>query len=195
MSDIGWEKSRIRTQIREQRKFITEDELALCGKDLLTEFKTVLKSDKSFFGTFTKARKIAVYRAVGGELPCEALAGFIRSSGKAVLYPRVDGERMEFVKITDPVKQLVPGRFGIPEPLPELAAEDDDSIDIVIVPGIAFDGEGNRLGQGRGYYDRWIGNIEQIKRPLLIGVCMKFQLMSEVPTLSSDIPVDMLLCI
>lgn len=195
MSDIAWEKVHIRSQIREQRKFLSEEELASCGKDLLNEFKAILKEDKNFKKTFEKARSIAVYKAVRGELPCDALADYIRNSGKKTLYPRVNGNNMEFVKIGNPGKELVPGNFGIPEPSSKLPAADNKDIDIVIVPGIAFDEEGNRLGQGKGYYDRWIGSIEESKRPLLIGACMRFQLMSKVPSETSDIPVDMLLCI
>ena len=195
MSDIAWEKAHIRLQIREQRKFITEDELAAGDRDLLSEFKAVLKEDKNFKKIFDKAHTVAVYKAVRGELPCDALANYIKGSGKKTVYPRVQGDDMEFVEIRNPAKELVPGSFGIPEPAASLKPYEKDKIDIVIVPGIAFDEAGNRLGQGKGYYDRRIASFPEGKRPLLIGVCMDFQLMSLIPVESSDIPVDMLLCI
>ena len=195
MSDTAWEKAHIRSQIREQRKFITQDELEAGDKDLLAEFKTVLKEDKGFKKLFDKAHTVAVYKAVRGELPCDDLANYIKGSGKKTLYPRVQGDDMEFVEIRNAAKELVPGAFGIPEPAASLKPYDNDKIDVVIVPGIAFDETGNRLGQGKGYYDRWIASFPENKRPLLIGVCMDFQLMSEIPTETSDIPVDMLLCI
>ena len=195
MSDTAWEKAHIRSQIREQRKFITQDELAAGDRDLLSEFKAVLKEDKSFKKVFDKAHTVAVYKAVRGELPCDALTNYFKGSGKKIVYPRVQSDDMEFVEIRNAAKELVPGAFGIPEPAASLKPYAKDKIDIVIVPGIAFDEAGNRLGQGKGYYDRWIASFPEDKRPLLIGVCMDFQLMSLIPVESSDIPVDMLLCI
>ncbi|MBR5387682.1 MAG: 5-formyltetrahydrofolate cyclo-ligase [Clostridiales bacterium] len=195
MSDIAWEKSHIRSQIREQRKFITKDELEAYDKDLVAEFKAALKEDASLRKAYDKARVIAVYKAVGGELPCDALAAYFKNAGKKTVYPRVKGDDMEFVEVRNPSKDLVPGAFGIPEPAQALQPFDNEKIDIVILPGIAFDQEGNRLGQGKGYYDRWLSSFPQDKRPLLIGVCMQFQLMSEVPVISSDIPSDMILCL
>lgn len=195
MSDIAWEKAHIRSQIREQRKFITPDELEAADKALLDEFKAVLKQDKSFKKVFEKARAVAVYKAVGGELPCDALAAYIRNTGKKTVYPLVKGDDMVFIEVKNPGKELIPGSYGIPEPDEKKGIFDDGKIDIVILPGIAFDEAGNRLGQGKGYYDRWIGSLKKDSTPLLIGVCMEFQMMSMIPTETSDIPADMLLCI
>lgn len=194
MSDIEWEKSRIRSQVREYRKLITEEELTEYDKGLLDEFKAALKADKEFKKIYDNARVIAVYKAVGGELPCDALAAYMRSSGKKTLYPRVQGDDMVFIEVKDPKKELQKGSFGIPEP-DEKKSAFDGKIDIVIMPGIAFDPEGNRLGQGKGYYDRWIGSVPESDRPLLIGVCMEYQMMGLIPVNSSDIPSDMILCI
>lgn len=194
MSDIEWEKSRIRSQVREYRKLITEEELTEYDKGLLVEFKAALKADKEFKKIYDNARVIAVYKAVGGELPCDALAAYMRSSGKKTLYPRVQGDDMMFIEVKDPKKELQKGSFGIPEP-DEKKSAFDGKIDIVIMPGIAFDPEGNRLGQGKGYYDRWIASVPESDRPLLIGVCMEYQMMGLIPVNSSDIPSDMILCI
>lgn len=194
MSDISWEKSHIRSQIREQRKFLVKEELEQGGKDLVAEFKAALKEDASLRKAYDKAKVIAVYKAVGGELPCDDLALYFKNTGKKTVYPRVNGDDMEFVTVKNPDKELVPGNFGIPEPVSSLQAVGNESVDIMIMPGIAFDQEGNRLGQGKGYYDRWIASVGK-NRPLLIGVCFTFQLMSEVPAASSDIPADMVLCI
>lgn len=194
MQDIEWEKSRIRSQVREYRKLITDEELAGVDKGLLDEFMAALKADKEFKKLFDKARVIAVYKAVGGELPCDALAAYLRSAGKITLYPRVNGDDMVFIEVSDPHKELVKGSFGIPEPDDKKGAYEGVP-DIVIMPGIAFDPEGNRLGQGRGYYDRWIASIPEGSRPLLIGICMEYQMMGQIPVNPSDIPSDMILCI
>lgn len=195
MPDTEWEKSRIRSQVREYRKLITDEELERCDRDLLDEFKAALKADRELKKIFDAAGAVAVYKATGGELPCDALAEYIRNRGKKTLYPLVKGDDMVFIDVKDPSKELRPGSFGIPEPDEAKGIFAGELTDIVIMPGIAFDPEGNRLGQGRGYYDRWIASLPENKRPLLIGVCMEYQMMGLIPVNSSDIPADMILCI
>ena len=195
MKDIEWEKSRIRSQVREYRKLITKQELEQYDKDLLDEFKAAVKADKDLKKAFDSARAVAVYKAVGGELPCDALAAYMRKAGKKTVYPLVKGDDMVFIEVKDPGTELVPGSFGIPEPDEKKGIFENGNIDIMIMPGIAFDPEGNRLGQGKGYYDRWISSVPEDKRPLLIGVCMEYQMMGLIPVTSSDIPSDMILCI
>lgn len=190
-SDI---KAVIRQEIKEQRKLLTPEELSSYDSDLLSEFKAVLKEDKELKAAFDKADHIAVYKALGGELPCDALSGYIRSAGKKTLYPSTTGDGLTFHVINDPERELVKGRFGIMEPSPDIGVYTGDT-DIMIMPGVAFDYEGNRVGRGKGYYDRWLSSVPQERRPLLIGVCLNFQMMTSVPSESSDIPADMVLCI
>ena len=194
MSGINSKKALIRQEIKEQRKLLTPEELGAYDADLLAEFKAVLKEDSSLRKAFDKASSVAVYKATGGELPCDALASYIRSRGKKTLYPKTSGDGMAFYDIKDPEKELVPGNFGIQEPSGG-SPYPDDKVDIMIMPGVAFDEEGRRVGHGKGFYDRWLSKLPEQGRPLLIGVCMRFQLMTEVPSDSSDIPADMVLCI
>ena len=65
----------------------------------------------------------------------------------------------------------------------------DENIDVMLVPGMAFDACGNRLGRGKGYYDRFLSSLST-PRPKLLGVCFDFQKVDVVPTESCDIPVD-----
>ena len=65
----------------------------------------------------------------------------------------------------------------------------DKVLDVVLVPGMAFDGDGNRLGRGRGYYDRFLNTLSN-PRPKLIGVCFDFQKTDVVPTEPTDVKVD-----
>ena len=64
-----------------------------------------------------------------------------------------------------------------------------EAIDVVLVPGMAFDGDGNRLGRGKGYYDRFLKTLAA-PRPQLIGVCFDFQKVDVVPTEPTDVKVD-----
>jgi 5-formyltetrahydrofolate cyclo-ligase len=193
MSDISYDKARIRAQIREQRKLLGEEELKRADADLEAEFELALKQDIFLKNRFEKAETVAVYAAFGGELPCDALAEFCRKNKKKTVYPVTDGDDMYFCEVKDPSKELHKGRFGIMEPSSK--AVPNDSVDIVIMPGIAYDEEGGRVGMGGGFYDRWISSFDEDQRPLLIGVCMQFQMMTKVPCEASDIFADVVLCV
>ena len=195
MEDINALKASVRASIRERRRLIGEDELMRRDEALLTAFKDALISDERLNRAFSLSDAVAVYQAAGGELPCDALASYIRASGKKTVYPRVSGDDMCFCDVTDPPSELVPGAFGIMAPAFSAESFERDDIGIVIVPGITFDKKGRRLGQGRGYYDRWISGFGEGVRPLLVGVCMDFQMMEEVPSQAFDISMDMVLCI
>lgn len=81
------------------------------------------------------------------------------------------------------------GAFHIMEPVGERFT-DLQIIDVILIPGIAFDAQGHRLGRGKGYYDRFLSSLTSHFSPLLIGVCFDFQKVSEVPVDKFDISVD-----
>ena len=104
---------------------------------------------------------------------------------KRFLLPCVVGDQLE-IKFFQSKTTLQAGeQFQIPEPKGE-AISDYGVIDLVIVPGVAFDKQGHRLGRGRGYYDKTLCKIAAPK----IGVCFGFQFLDEVPTDPYDIPMD-----
>lgn len=105
-------------------------------------------------------------------------------SGKLFAFPRIDGERLDFRWVESPA-DLVPGSFGILEPPP--GAEVASGFDLVLVPGLAFDRLGRRLGRGRGFYDRFL--ITLPPEVPTAGVCPGFRLVSAVPTKSHDVAV------
>ncbi len=106
---------------------------------------------------------------------------------KTVLVPRIDMnlKRMCAVRITS-LGELAEGAYGIPEPVSAEAFPERD-IELVIVPGIAFDAKGNRLGRGLGYYDRFLKQTPAVK----VGLCYDFQIVESVPAESFDVPMDM----
>jgi len=136
---------------------------------------------------------IAGYVAARGEIdPAPALMA-AAAGGAAVALPRVATEapRLRFHRAD--AGPLTSGRFGLQEPgaaAPEVAPEE---LDVVIVPGLAFDPEGRRLGFGGGYYD---GAFEgrgsgSGRRPALIGLCYDFQIVARCPAGAGDVPVDL----
>ena len=104
---------------------------------------------------------------------------------KQILLPVVIGNDLELRLYTGP-QDLKKGAYGIEEPVGE-PFTDYASIDLAIIPGVAFDVHGNRLGRGKGYYDRLLPRLPHIYK---IGICFPFQLLEEVPTEALDVRMD-----
>jgi len=110
------------------------------------------------------------------------------SNRKRIILPSVDGDKMN-LKLYQGDDNLVPGGlYEIPEPDGPVFT-DYESIDIIIVPGIAFDKANNRMGRGKAYYDRFLNPLKSLK----IGVCFSFQLFDEIPADEHDIRMDMVI--
>lgn len=103
------------------------------------------------------------------------------SKKKDIILPVVVGEELELRLYTGP-QDLAIGAYGIAEPTGEVFT-DYKSIDLAVIPGVAFDMAGHRLGRGKGYYDKLLPRISAFK----IGICFPFQLIEEVPAESFDI--------
>lgn len=106
---------------------------------------------------------------------------------KTVCFPRFKANRGYESAVVESIEDLVAGKFGIQEPPPDAEEVNASAIDIVLVSGLAFDETCNRLGRGRGFYDRWLPQITGIK----IGVGFDHQLIKAVPTESHDHQLDM----
>lgn len=133
-----------------------------------------------------QARTVAGYRAIRGEIDIDAMLSLLVEQGVRVTVPRVEGTDMAFVPWR-PDDETVAGSFGIAEPVGGEPVGFADH-DVVLVPLVAFDEEGRRLGQGGGFYDRAIGDAE--RRPILIGVAHAFQQVERVPTEPWDQSLD-----
>lgn len=133
---------------------------------------------------FRQAKSISLYHALPGEVET---AAFIEkwAETKTVFLPAVEGNDLKF-HIYKGKHTLRRGAFGIMEPEREDACPPGQT-DLIIVPGIAFDRQCNRLGRGKGYYDRILTTLPIPK----IGLCFDFQLVDKIPTEPFDIPVDM----
>lgn len=137
---------------------------------------------------FEQARCVALFCALPDEPPTgEALRRW--SLTRRVVVPRVEGEAMRFFDY-DPLT-MRRGAFGIEEPGPEARLCPPEEIDLMLVPGVAFTAAGDRLGRGRGYYDRYLS--QQGMRALRIGVCYRHQVVGELPREPHDITMDQLI--
>lgn len=109
------------------------------------------------------------------------------AKNKTILLPKVVGDDLTLHQYIDE-DSMQEGAFGIMEPATQ-EYRDFDSINLVIVPGVAFDRHGNRLGRGRGYYDKLFGNLLPVD-VVKFGVCYPFQMVEEVPADDCDVPMD-----
>lgn len=133
----------------------------------------------------------ALYAAVGNELDTEPLGRVLRARGVRTCYPRIMRQtppELAFFAVAD-LAELTPAGFGLLEPRPTAAPVSVTEIDVFIVPGLAFDDRGRRLGQGRGYYDACLHSQPDALR---VGVCHPFQQISAVPSEPHDEPIDLL---
>ena len=106
---------------------------------------------------------------------------------KRIILPVVVGDELELRLYTGP-QDLTISSYGIAEPTGELFTE-YHSIDLAIIPGMAFDRFGHRLGRGKGYYDKLLPHISCLK----VGICFSFQIVEEVPTDALDISMDVII--
>ena len=137
---------------------------------------------------------IAGYWAVRGEVPLNLAVARLASRGQHYFLPVLDDSVPRTLRFAEFVAgtALEPNRFGIPEPH-ETATVPADQMDVVLLPLLAFDARGNRLGTGGGWYDSTFSFLrEQARpaRPLLVGVAYAFQQVEALPVESWDVPLD-----
>jgi 5-formyltetrahydrofolate cyclo-ligase len=128
---------------------------------------------------FRERARLVLYAALPDELPTRPLYEVARSSAKTLLWPRTAGGRLEFAPCLQ-WEDLIPERYGVLAPPPQQESVALGRDDLLLVPGVAFDLRGGRLGRGGGYYDRVLGEIGE-RGPLSLGVGFEFQLVEEVP--------------
>ena len=166
-------KQELRQYIRAQKKLHVTGELSPC--EVLPQHPRIID-----------CRTILVYSALPDEVPTQALLDLLVKQGKTVLLPRVITDTdMELRRYTGR-HDLQLGAYGILEPTGELFTV-YDTIDVAIVPGMAFDAEGYRLGRGKGYYDRFLVRVPYLYK---IGLCFSWQMVDNVPHDKHDIVMD-----
>ena len=132
------------------------------------------------------AKTIMLYHSLPDEVDTHTIVDSLLMSGKTILLPRVTGEgTMELHRYNGP-KDMQVGAYGIMEPTGEVYT-DYSNIDLAVVPGVAFDHDGNRMGRGKGYYDRFLPLIPDKEK---IGVCFPFQMITSIPAEEHDIRMD-----
>ena len=146
-----------------------------------------------------ETRSLLAYLSFGSELDADPLIKAALAEGKNVYVPKVNGDMIEFHKIDSLDDPFEKGVFGIREPLANKASWNvlsSPGPTLVLVPGLAFDKTGARLGRGAGYYDRFITGIRLEARtvgehpPLCIGYAYREQVIGKVPAGENDEILD-----
>ncbi|MDE0909085.1 MAG: 5-formyltetrahydrofolate cyclo-ligase [Myxococcota bacterium] len=140
---------------------------------------------------FASAETVALYAATEGEIDVRAVFEAGVAAGKCCVFPRcLEGNQLEFSQI-EQWDELVPGRYGIYEPPKSRLPIALSKISLALVPGLAFDLHGGRLGRGGGYYDRTFIKPSSSK-PKLMGVAHSVQVFDVIPVGEHDRRVDLL---
>jgi 5-formyltetrahydrofolate cyclo-ligase len=132
------------------------------------------------------AGRVALFASVRNEIDTRPVDAALRARGATVLYPRVAGATLAFAAV-DSRASLVAGDLGIPEPPADAQPVPVEAIDVFVIPGLAFDTDGERLGWGRGHYDR---TLAAAPAALRVGYAYDFQLVPIVPANADDERVD-----
>lgn len=136
---------------------------------------------------YCAAKTLYVYLSANQEVRTDGIICQAQKDGKRVAVPKVFGKELRFFYLDEDTR-LETGNFGIAEPVD--GQEADDPTALVLLPGLAFDRAGHRIGYGGGYYDRFLAR--QPHHPT-VALCYGFQLLGRLPTESHDIPADAVL--
>lgn len=144
------------------------------------------------------ARRVGAYVPVGGEIDPWCIVAQVWDAGAAVHLPEVvedaDGTRRLRFARHERGGPLSPGAFGIPVPGPDAVRVDPHELDVVLVPLVAFDAAGTRVGMGAGFYDRtFAGHRRDAPAPLLVGLAYAWQERPHLDAQPWDVALDLVL--
>lgn len=185
MDSAKEQRNSLRQKILAKRRQVTAKESAQAGLSIL---KNIMQMN-----VFKRTVNVASYISLSGELCTQDMNEYFMTRHHLCLPFMVTGQKgkMDFYSFKKG-DELVENRFHILEPknLPENLIS-EDKIDVIIVPLVAFDNKGNRMGMGGGYYDRMLKKVR--KDCLVIGVAYEFQLVDELLVEEWDMPMDIVI--
>ena len=174
------DKKALRSKIREQKRAMTPAQIEEASSKLGEMF---LKTE-----LYRNAKTIYGYLPYNQEVRTVPMLEQALADGKQVAVPKVYDDEMRFIYLTD-LNQVAKGYAGIPEPIADEPVAEDPTA-LVLMPGLAFDREGHRIGYGGGFYDKFLA--AEPNHPTM-ALCYAFQMVDELPTEEFDVPVDLVL--
>lgn len=167
-------KADIRLKVRAGKAMIGRDEGIAAAERVFDTLRSM--------AAYMMADRVLIYHSLPDELSTREFLA-VHGSEKQFFLPRVNGVDLEILPYDR--SRLHLGAFNIEEPDGDDTV-DIDQIDLIVVPAVAYDNAGNRVGRGKGYYDRLLRH----SRAITVGVCYDFQLVDNIETEEHDIPVD-----
>ena len=174
------DKTALRKQIREKKRAMTEEQILEASARLGELFAAS--------EAYRQAKSIYGYLPYNQEVRTVPMLERAIRDGKRVAVPKCYGDEMRFIWMDD-LSKVEKGYAGIPEPIADGPVADDETA-LVLMPGLAFDPQGRRVGYGGGFYDRFLA--KEPEHPTL-ALCYDFQMLPELETEEFDIPVDCVL--
>lgn len=177
MKNIELQKSTLRKNVASEKKKFTEEDLLNMSEEVFSVLEIT--------GSFRDSKIIFIYNSMSDEVSTHS---FVKKwiLEKDFYYPVVKNNSLVFRKVQAETS-FTKSDIGVFEPNGD-DFTDYSKVDLIIVPGVAFDRKGNRLGRGKAYYDRFLPKIKAPK----IGVCFDFQLFDAIPTTDGDVKMDMI---
>ncbi len=174
------DKTELRRSIRARKRAMTEEEIVSRSEKLaeLLSASDAYKTAKTIYG----------YLPYNQEVRTVPMLEQALKDGKRVAVPKCYGNEMKFIYMED-LSKVEKGYAGIPEPIADGPVADDTTA-LVLMPGLAFDPQGHRIGYGGGFYDKFLA--AEPDHPTL-ALCYEFQMLPELKTEAHDIPVDTVL--
>lgn len=175
------EKEALRTLMREKRRTLSVDEIN--GKSCIIE-KKLFNIDE-----FLRSKTVMVYLSSFNEVSTDGIINRLFKDKKRIAVP-ISNTISQTLTLSylESTEEFVKGAYGIREPSVIRECKPED-IDVILVPGIAFDIHGNRIGFGKGYYDKLLSCSGSVK----IGLCYDFQLIPSIESDKHDIPMDIII--
>ncbi|MEW5903560.1 MAG: 5-formyltetrahydrofolate cyclo-ligase [Pseudomonadota bacterium] len=184
--DIPARKQALRQRIIAAREKLGAVERLRLSRDILDAIRAM--------PAYRQAKCVLAYLDFGTELETGHWVAQALRDGKRVLLPRVNraSQHLDLYPVSDLEQDVAPGTWGIREPLPERCNKEEalGTIDFVLLPGVAFDREGGRLGYGGGFYDKLLARLPH--QPLLVAGAFALQVVDDIPLEPTDRKVDWL---
>ncbi len=142
---------------------------------------------------YRESNVVLAYASFGSELQTDGFLRSVLDQSKTLVLPKVNRAKafLDLYEVEDPGRDLEPGVWGIPEPRTGNRAVGLDAVEFVLVPGVAFDSCGGRLGHGAGFYDKLLGSSN--RRPYLVAGAFENQMVEKVPVDQHDVLMDLVI--
>jgi len=174
------DKTLLRRSIKEKKRAMTREQICSASEKL---GQMLLKTEQ-----YRRAKTIYGYLPYNQEVRTVPILERAIRDGKRVAVPKVYGDEMRFLYLED-LTQVEKSSMGIPEPVADEPVADDPEA-LVLMPGLAFDKQGNRIGYGGGFYDKF---LEKEPNHPTVALCYAFQMVEQLQTQEHDVPVDLVL--